>query len=209
VDQEVLETPKEEGRCEVEGGVGASGETLRRITCDAPVLEVPHLVEDHHCAGSKGGGCKLELGRSRRRAGAALSRAVRQRDDGVCCFPGCESRHYLHLHHLEHWAEGGETNLDNLCLLCGAHHRAVHEGGFGVARGEDGALCFYSPTGHALSQRPDPFTLPSRPVDALVAHNEEVVSSPITWETGLPFWDGIYPVDYGLAVDGLLRLPPS
>ena len=89
VDQEVLSDPEAEGRCEVEGAVGVPAETSRRLSCDAPVLEVP--AADHgDCAGSQDGGCKLDLGRSRRRAGAALERAVRTRDDGVCQFPGCE-----------------------------------------------------------------------------------------------------------------------
>jgi hypothetical protein len=30
-------------------------------------------------------------------------------------------------HHLKHWADGGETKLDNLITLCGFHHRLVHE----------------------------------------------------------------------------------
>jgi hypothetical protein len=29
-------------------------------------------------------------------------------------------------HHIVHWADGGPTSLDNLVLLCGEHHRAVH-----------------------------------------------------------------------------------
>ena len=47
------------------------------------------------------------------------------------------------------WADGGATSLDNLVLLCRRHHRAVHEGGFGVIRGLDGALTFLRPDGAA------------------------------------------------------------
>ena len=36
-------------------------------------------------------------------------------------------------HHLEHWADGGATALDNLVLLCRRHHRKVHEGGWRLA----------------------------------------------------------------------------
>jgi hypothetical protein len=32
-------------------------------------------------------------------------------------------------HHIEHWADGGATSLDNLTLLCSHHHRLLHEGG--------------------------------------------------------------------------------
>jgi hypothetical protein len=31
-----------------------------------------------------------------------------------------------------HWASGGPTDLDNLTLLCSAHHRAVHHDGWQV-----------------------------------------------------------------------------
>ena len=31
-------------------------------------------------------------------------------------------------HHIEHWADGGETNLSNLASLCAYHHGYVHDG---------------------------------------------------------------------------------
>ncbi|HEX2374877.1 MAG TPA: HNH endonuclease signature motif containing protein [Actinomycetota bacterium] len=43
-------------------------------------------------------------------------------------------------HHVRHWLHGGPTDLANLVLLCRAHHRAVHEGGWRLARGPDGRL---------------------------------------------------------------------
>jgi catechol 2,3-dioxygenase-like lactoylglutathione lyase family enzyme len=43
-------------------------------------------------------------------------------------------------HHLRHWLHGGPTDLANLALLCRIHHRAVHEGGWRLARGPDGRL---------------------------------------------------------------------
>jgi hypothetical protein len=39
-----------------------------------------------------------------------------------------------------HWLHGGPTNLANLALLCRAHHRAVHEGGWHLHRHPDGHL---------------------------------------------------------------------
>ena len=41
-------------------------------------------------------------------------------------------------HHLVLWTRGGETNVENLALLCRRHHVAVHEGGWKLARGPDG-----------------------------------------------------------------------
>ena len=50
-----------------------------------------------------------------------------------------------------HWAllmkEGGETKLDNLVLLCGRHHRAVHEFGYHIERTNDGGFEAVKPTG--------------------------------------------------------------
>ena len=207
VDEAVLRDGGEQGRCEVEGGIGASGETLRRLTCDTQVVE----VHDADCA-NEGEGCgagrhecKLRLGRSRRRAGAPLERAVRVRDQGVCQFPGCESRGFLHMHHLEHWADGGPTNLENLTLLCSFHHRAVHEGGYSVVRDEQGELCFRTPAGLTILSQAEPVIL-DRPVDALVAEHDGM---DITPETGRAGWDGILPVDYAGAVGHLLELGSS
>ena len=29
-------------------------------------------------------------------------------------------------HHIHHWADGGQTTLENLTLLCGKHHQMLH-----------------------------------------------------------------------------------
>jgi hypothetical protein len=87
---------------------------------------------------------------------AALRRALEHRDEGRCRFPGCENRRWVDAHHIVHWARGGETKLDNLVLLCGRHHRLVHEGGFGVARRADGSLVFRRPDGKIVPPVPSP-----------------------------------------------------
>ncbi|WP_420625014.1 HNH endonuclease [Candidatus Poriferisodalis sp.] len=33
-------------------------------------------------------------------------------------------------HHIEHWVDGGPTNLDNLVLLCHRHHHHLHQHGY-------------------------------------------------------------------------------
>ena len=58
------------------------------------------------------------------------------------------------LHHIHHWADGGETSLDNLALLCRRHHRLVHEGGFSVERIADSALRFTRPDGRIVAEHP-------------------------------------------------------
>jgi hypothetical protein len=64
--------------------------------------------------------------------------ALAVRDRG-CVFPGCDRPlSWCDAHHLWHWVDGGPTDLNNLALLCRAHHRAVHEGGWQLTRGPDG-----------------------------------------------------------------------
>jgi len=75
----------------------------------------------------------LHLGRSRRLTSRAQRRALGVRD-GRCMFPGCEQRRHLDAHHLVPWAEGGDTDLENLVLLCRRHHVIVHEGGLRLVR---------------------------------------------------------------------------
>ena len=68
----------------------------------------------------------------------SLKRALLARDQG-CRFPGCTHTKWLDAHHVVHWADGGETTLENLVMLCSKHHRLLHEGGFEIKPGPPGA----------------------------------------------------------------------
>jgi hypothetical protein len=82
----------------------------------------------------------LEVGRTSRVVTAAQRTALAIRDGG-CVFPGCDRPlAWCEAHHLRHWLHGGPTDLANLALLCRTHHRAVHEGGWRLARDPDGPL---------------------------------------------------------------------
>ncbi len=99
-----------------------------------------------------GEGRILNVGRKTRLISPALRRALTHRDHG-CRFPGCGLR-FCDAHHVKHWAEGGETRLDNLVLLCRRHHRCVHEEGYRVERGVDGEFRFFRPDGPEIPQAP-------------------------------------------------------
>ncbi len=71
------------------------------------------------------------MGRKTRKVPKPLRRALTVRDR-CCRFPGCGNTRFLDAHHIEHWAAGGETSLENLLLLCRRHHRFVHEGGYTI-----------------------------------------------------------------------------
>jgi hypothetical protein len=74
-----------------------------------------------------------------------LRRALEVRDRG-CTFPGCALR-FTDGHHIVHWADGGPTDLDNLVMLCGTHHRFIHEGGWRISGHPDRELRFHDPVG--------------------------------------------------------------
>lgn len=132
------ETPQNE-TCHIDEGPHVSAETARRLCCDTSVIR---LVEDAH-------GAPLAIGRKSRVIPPPMRRALRARDNG-CRFPGCTHTSFIDGHHIRHWAEGGETSMENLVLLCRRHHRLVHEGGFGCARESAGEVVFRNPLGKQL-----------------------------------------------------------
>jgi hypothetical protein len=82
-------------------------------------------------------GAILDLGRTQRVANPSLRRAVELRDGG-CVFAGCDApAWWCDVHHLVHWAFGGETSQENSALLCERHHTKVHHG-FRIERQPDG-----------------------------------------------------------------------
>ena len=156
VNADVLAVPREHGRSYVEGTGNVSAETSRRLGCDAQVVEV---VEDEQ-------GHVLDVGRKRRRVTEPLARALRERDS-TCRFPGCSHTRHLQAHHIEHWANGGETNLKNIISTCSWHHGLVHEGGFSV-EGTAEAPVFRNPRGEVMEASPSLPPAPPMPADALV-----------------------------------------
>jgi hypothetical protein len=144
------------------------------------------------------GGALLDVGRRTRTIPPALRRALEHRDRG-CRFPGCGLR-LCDGHHVRHWADGGETKLHNLLLLCRRHHRAVHEEGFRVELLPSGEARFYRPDGRVLSEAP---ALPPGQWTTPTGF-EELFGRGVTIDAGagLPTWDGSR-LDLGYAIDGL------
>ncbi len=96
----------------------------------------------------------LGAGRKTRNIPRHLRRALVARDKG-CVFPGCGRTVHVDGHHVKFWtAERGETELDNLVLLCRFHHRLVHEGGYRVQLDDDGTPRFSYPSGLEITPSP-------------------------------------------------------
>jgi hypothetical protein len=188
VDQDPL-APDGVVSASLDDGTRVSAETFRRIACDCGVVA------------AAGDGAGLNIGRRTRSIPPAIRRALALRDRG-CRFPGCTHTRFLHGHHVQHWLHGGETSVDNLALLCTFHHHLVHEGGWNVARGEDGELVFTAPDGCALAADP-----PRQMVtDVLESLHEWATDRGLDLgaDSNLPLWDGTRP-DYDWAVGALLR----
>ena len=189
------DVPESAGACFEHGGPVAV-ETARRLSCDGALVEV---VE-----GARGE--PLAVGRRTRAIPPAIRRALRVRDGG-CRFPGCDRSRYVHAHHIRHWADGGETHLDNLVTLCSQHHRQVHEGGYGV-RMHEGEIRFFRPDGREIppagKTHPGCFrgnTPQANGAQRLAAYNA-ARGVAIDAKTARCRWGGER-MDYDIAIDGL------
>ena len=103
----------------------------RQLACDA----------SHRTVLENERGEVLNIGRRSRIVPWHIAHALRIRDGG-CRFPGCNQHRWTDAHHIHHWADGGETSLENLVTLCRYHHRALHRGEFRIERDADGGLIF-------------------------------------------------------------------
>lgn len=104
------------GSAVLDTGGCLSAAEARRLACDAGI--VPMVLGSDSMP--------LDVGREQRLATPALRTALAQRDQG-CAFPSCDrAPRYCHAHHILSWLDGGETKLDNMCLLCEYHHTIVH-----------------------------------------------------------------------------------
>ncbi|MGZ4438620.1 MAG: DUF222 domain-containing protein [Nocardioides sp.] len=110
------------GAALLDTGDRISAAAVRRIACDADVL--PAVL------GRRGE--LLDVGRAKRLVDGPIWRALVVRDRH-CTFPGCDRPPVAcDAHHIEHWADGGATSLDNLALLCRAHHTVIHQTGWEI-----------------------------------------------------------------------------
>ena len=77
-----------------------------------------------------GRGAVLAEHRTKRIATRCQTLALIARDRG-CSFPDCDRPpEWTQRHHIIAWQDGGLTNLDNLTLLCRAHHRRFEAEGW-------------------------------------------------------------------------------
>ncbi len=123
---------------ESECGTRLASEPVRRLACDG---RIEWLVQSE--------GRPVGIGRRGRQVPEALGRlcgsAIGRADSpAVSTGDGC-------LLTTSSTGPEGATDLDNLVLLCGSHHRLLHEGGWRTSGQPGGHLRFQDPYGRTLS----------------------------------------------------------
>ena len=190
-------------------------DVARRMACDASLL----LVQEDEI------GNVLDIGRKTRVIPPAMARALTIRD-GSCQFPGCCEIRYVEGHHIKHWADGGETKLDNLVTLCRYHHRELHKGSFFLSLKPTAPnhksnpqrfaerLCFSKVDQYwnAPFNKSKDFVIAANPAKfscACCNHEDlgktipRVIYNTIDEKTAVTKWAG-ESMDLGMAIDGLL-----
>lgn len=145
------------GRCSGGDSSAAGGGS-----CGGDADIVPVVVND--------AGGVLCLGRTRRLANRAQRLALAARDSG-CCFPDCtRPAAWTEVHHVIAWADGGPTDISNLCLLCAYHHRHFEQAGWTVHITPDGLPTW----------TPPPWLDPTRQTRRNTAHHPPDITFPDT-----------------------------
>ena len=109
---------------------------IRDLACQADIL--PAIF--------RGASQPLDLGRSRRIASPAQRIALVARDKACV---GCgATANWCQTHHIIPWAVQGNTDLDDMCLLCSRCHHRVHDDRWQVRRTSSGKYHLKPPTKH-------------------------------------------------------------
>ena len=173
-----------------------SPKTAKRLSCDASLVTV---LENEK-------GQVLNIGRRARIIPASIKRALDLRDTS-CRVPGCCNTRYLDAHHIQHWADGGETSLDNLVNMCRHHHRQLHQGLFNIhvekaSAYEEAHMVFSTPSGKQL--KASFFPQFSEQTVASAADALRDAAPTVDSNTGVTKWAG-ESCDYDVAMDVLLQ----
>ena len=116
-------------------GASISARTVQELACDAHISTYTPGGAGSEPGNGTGGeslsdGVRLYTGKVRR--------MLELRDRG-CAFPGCNRPpSWCQAHHIVPWSKGGLTTVANGVLLCGYHHRHLHQDTWQVRTARDG-----------------------------------------------------------------------
>lgn len=110
--------------CEIDGVGPVSLRLARQLLGDALLTVVLATGKDIHT-----------VSKTTRTITARLRAALEIRDR-TCCVPGCDTSHFLEIHHWKlEYALNGRTELANLARLCSRHHSMATNTGWRLTRG--------------------------------------------------------------------------
>ncbi|WP_309131349.1 DUF222 domain-containing protein [Brevibacterium sp.] len=90
----------------------------------------------------------------KRFANAKQLAVLTARDQG-CTFPGCDTPPgWCDAHHIVEWAAGGKTDVNNMTLACGVHHRLLDKSGWETVMLVDGRPAWVPPATVDPARRP-------------------------------------------------------
>jgi Domain of unknown function (DUF222) len=119
-------------------------DTVRRMACDCELHR--YLTEPS--------GHIIDYGRSKRLISNTQFDLLVIRDHG-CRWPGCAiPAAGCDAHHADHWLDNGETEPDNLILLCWYHHHLLHEQHWRIKPHRGGHFTLHTPNGQQHPIRP-------------------------------------------------------
>lgn len=122
---------------DMDGGCAFPGSVIDRTACANGFIEV--IVDPE--------GNPFDLGREARMYSSAQRLVLAVRDGG-CMWPGCDRPpSYCEAHHIDHFAEGGRTDVDRGVLLCRFHHMKLHNTGWRITRDGKGPFVLCPPAG--------------------------------------------------------------
>jgi len=183
VARHVLGGPIDDGRASYQFALDLCSECqrMRQLADGEPVEVSPAAAEMAQCdaqwlartrVGTSSAGASSDGSANAQVEGAAnatqdvapaVRRAVLRRDHHRCQVPGCSHATWVDIHHIDTRADGGTHDANNLLTLCGAHHRAIHEGILSVSKAVNGDPAFFHADGTQYGD------LPSAPVALLHA----------------------------------------
>ncbi|MGV0041844.1 HNH endonuclease signature motif containing protein [Mycobacterium colombiense] len=107
----------------------AAGKGLTGGGTILPMSDVIRLARHaHHYLAIFDKGKALALYHTRRLASPGQRIVLYAKDRG-CSHPGCDvAGYYCEVHHVEDWARTHRTDIDQLTLACGPHHRLLEKG---------------------------------------------------------------------------------
>ena len=126
------------------GPITLSAEAIRRLACDAGIHRLVTAPD----------GTIVDDGRQTRTVSDAQFDALTIRDHS-CRMPGCPAPPgACDAHHSIHWSNHGNTDLDDLILVCWYHHHWLHEQHWSLRPLGAGHFQLTDPTGTVHQLRP-------------------------------------------------------